>query len=63
MGWFLPTKKNTPAREFYAQHGFEIAEQNGDGWLWSLDLTHHRIMSPQWIKVITNGGTIDDERL
>ncbi len=27
-GWFLPTKKNAPAKDFYAQHGFEAADRN-----------------------------------
>ena len=57
IGWFLPSKKNAPAREFYRQHGFELAKQNGDGSLWSLDLTQRKIASPEWIKVsMTNGG-------
>jgi len=57
LGWFLPTKKNAPAREFYAQHGFELAQQNADGSLWSLDLTKQRIAAPEWVKVVTvNGG-------
>ena len=56
-GWFLPTKKNAPAREFYQQHGFELAKQNGEGSLWSLDLTQRKIASPEWIKVsMTDGG-------
>jgi len=56
-GWFLPTKKNAPAREFYQQHGFELAKQNGDGSLWSLDLAQRKIASPEWIKVsMTDGG-------
>jgi FkbH-like protein len=57
VGWFLPTKKNAPAREFYRQHGFEVAIHNGDGTLWSLDLTAGRLGSPDWVKVVTmNGG-------
>ncbi len=57
IGWFLPTKKNAPACDFYKQHGFEIARQNGEGALWSLDLTKQRIASPEWVKVTrVNGG-------
>ena len=56
-GWFVPTKKNAPACDFYKQHGFEIAKQNGEGALWSLDLTKQRIASPEWVKVVkVNGG-------
>jgi FkbH-like protein len=56
LGWFVPTKKNAPASEFYRQHGFEIARQNGDGALWSLDLKQHKIESPPWIKIISDNG-------
>jgi len=64
LGWFLPTKKNAPAREFYRQHGFELVRQNGDGTLWSLDLTKHGIASPDWVRVVTvNGGAIDGNRI
>ncbi|MBO0911615.1 MAG: HAD family hydrolase [Acidobacteria bacterium] len=55
-GWFLPTKKNAPARDFYLQHGFELAEENGEGSLWALDLTSRRIAVPDWIKVTTTVG-------
>jgi len=39
VGRFLPTKKNAPARDFYSQHKFGLVEKNGEGSLWSLDLT------------------------
>jgi FkbH-like protein len=51
LGWFFPTKKNAPAKEFYAQHGFELQSQNADGALWALDLAQHPIASPPWIKL------------
>ena len=51
LGWFFPTKKNAPAREFYAQHGFELQSQNADGALWALDPAQHPIASPPWIKL------------
>jgi FkbH-like protein len=51
QGWFLPTKKNSPASHFYRQHGFEIAAQNEGASLWSFDLTRRVIDSPEWIKV------------
>jgi FkbH-like protein len=56
QGWFLPTKKNAPARDFYAAHGFTTAHQNGDGTLWSLDLAANPIPAPEWVRVrILNG--------
>jgi FkbH-like protein len=37
-GWFRPTRKNAPCREFYPAHGFTAVEQDGDAVLWELDL-------------------------
>jgi len=56
VGWFLPTKKNAPARHFYQQHGFQQRETNGSGSLWVLDLTHSRLQSPDWIKLKAHEG-------
>ncbi|HTV56747.1 MAG TPA: HAD-IIIC family phosphatase [Terriglobia bacterium] len=51
QGWFFPTKKNAPAREFYANHGFRIARRDEDRLLWELDLTRAEITWPPWIKL------------
>jgi FkbH-like protein len=51
LGWFFPTKKNAPAREFYRQHGFELDQQSGDGSLWSFDLTKQQMAAPEWVRV------------
>jgi len=51
VGWFLPTKKNAPARDFYPQHGFERQEANGSGSLWTMDLKSSTLRSPDWIKL------------
>ena len=58
VGWFLPTKKNAPARDFYLQHGFERQEANGAGSLWVLDLNSSTLRPPDWIKlrVTTEAG-------
>jgi FkbH-like protein len=50
QGCFLPTKKNAPAGEFYASHGFEVAERTEEGVLWRLDLREKEIQTPEWIK-------------
>jgi predicted enzyme involved in methoxymalonyl-ACP biosynthesis len=50
QGWFLSTKKNAPAGEFYAGHGFEVAETTTEGVLWRLDLREKEIRVPEWIK-------------
>src|ERR1035437_7381552 len=52
QGWLLDTKKNAPAREFYRDHGFEVAEQTEEGVLWKLDLQEKEIRTPEWIKQI-----------
>src|SRR6202167_2491182 len=61
VGWFLPTKKNAPARDFYQQHGFERQEANGSGSLWTLDLSSSTLRCPDWIKVKVNVGTVAAE--
>ena len=50
-GWFFSTKKNAPAKDFYAQHGFTLAATNGDGSLWVLDLRTALIECPEWVKL------------
>jgi FkbH-like protein len=57
-GWFIPTKKNAPAKDFYSQHGFEREEQKGDNSRWLFDLRNGEIACPAWIKLtVTNGGS------
>jgi GNAT superfamily N-acetyltransferase len=51
-GWFLPTRKNAPAREFYRDRGFEVAEQTAGGTLWKLDLRVTKIRTPEWNKQV-----------
>jgi FkbH-like protein len=52
-GWFLPTKKNAPAQDFYGTNGFsQQARKENGGCLWSLDLAESRVICPDWIKAI-----------
>ena len=56
QGWFLPTRKNAPARDFYSSHGFTAAHLNGDGTLWTLDLGEKPLAVPEWIRLhVLNG--------
>jgi FkbH-like protein len=55
-GWFLPTKKNGPAREFYPTHGFAIARKEGNGTLWTLDLTTAHLTCPDWCRLVVVNG-------
>jgi FkbH-like protein len=59
LGRFRPTKKNTPARDFYPQHKFESVEQNHDSSLWALDLTQQQVAFPEWVTLITSNGGQD----
>ncbi len=51
QGWFLPTKKNAPARDFYPDHGFRLLEDNGQGALWELELAGAPIQCPEWVRL------------
>ena len=57
VGWFLPTRKNAPARDFYRQHGFERREQKGADSLWTLNLERSTLRCPTWVKVRSGEGT------
>lgn len=50
-GWYLPTKKNAPASDFYETHGFSRIETENGKSRWLLDLTTHTIDLPDWIKL------------
>jgi FkbH-like protein len=60
QGWFLPTKKNSPARDFYRQHGFELQATNDEGSFWTLDLDRSTLRWPEWIK-LTNSSALEAE--
>jgi FkbH-like protein len=51
QGWFLATKKNAPAQNFYREHGFEEARKSDEGVLWKIDLSRKSIAPPEWIRV------------
>jgi FkbH-like protein len=48
-GWFFPTEKNAPARDFYEHHGFTSLGTMEGGFLWSLDIASTIPASPEWI--------------
>ena len=55
-GWFLPTKKNAPARDFYSRHGFQLVSQDGEASRWVIDLASHSVACPAWIRLIAPRG-------
>ena len=50
-GWFLPTKKNTPAKDFYASHNFAVLESAVKGIRYGLDLTKSTVETSPWIEL------------
>ncbi len=50
-GWFLPTKKNVPAKDFYALHGFQLDKETSEGLCWTFDLGAQSIPCPEWINL------------
>jgi FkbH-like protein len=55
-GWFLPTKKNAPASNFFRQNGFQCESQSGSGSFWVLDLENEQIRCPDWINIKVPNG-------
>jgi FkbH-like protein len=51
QGWFVPTKKNAPAENFYHQHGFQKVKIEEKGTLWSLDLKAPNHNLPDWNRI------------
>jgi FkbH-like protein len=53
-GEFIPTKKNVPARDLFARHGFQLADKRSDGGeLWTYDFAAGPLAFPHWIERIT----------
>ncbi len=50
-GRFTPTRKNEPASDFYARHGFSLLEKDEQGSSWALDLLQQQISCPSWIRL------------
>ncbi|MGH9437109.1 MAG: HAD-IIIC family phosphatase [Terriglobia bacterium] len=58
MGWFLPTKKNAPAKDFYPSHGFVNTEEANGASRWEFDLTTGCLEAPPWIRL--SGKTVSE---
>ena len=55
QGWFIPTKKNTPAKEFYSTHKFRLLTERAGETLWSVDVRDTEIACPPWIRLSLSG--------
>ena len=51
QGWFVPTSKNAPAREFYRAHDCKLVASEDGRTLWALDLRESEIKCPEWIRL------------
>lgn len=61
IGWFFPTKKNAPSRDFYAKHGLLCTKEALEGSCWKMDLSLRELEAPPWIeRTINVKGTLYD---
>jgi FkbH-like protein len=58
QGWFLPTRKNAPARDCYADHHMRPRVEPDGATLWTLDLATQDIVCPPWIRLSTAEGVL-----
>lgn len=55
-GWYLPTRKNAPAGDFYPRHGFQREEQVGENSRWRSPLGGAPLTCPDWIELTVANG-------
>ncbi len=49
-GWYIPTAKNAPAKDFYSFNGFTAVEHKKDGRiLWRCNLDKQNLEWPEWV--------------
>lgn len=58
QGWYLPTKKNVAAKEFYPAHKFQVVQQRDGNALWGIDLRSTEIYCPEWIRLTLSEGAL-----
>ena len=51
IGEYIPTKKNSPARSFYSDHGFEVLGEEENIVRWKLDFSKTTVKTPEWVRV------------
>jgi FkbH-like protein len=59
-GEFIPTKKNSPAADFYSRHGFAPTTENNEQQFWALDVAARDIQRPAWIHMTVAPQNHDD---
>jgi len=54
-GWYLPTRKNAPSKDFYPKHGFKMINESDGKMLFEYDLSKE-LGWPDWVKLRTGGS-------
>jgi len=54
-GWYLPTRKNAPSKDFYPKHGFRMIDESDGKMLFEYDLSKE-LGWPDWVKLRTEGS-------
>ncbi len=54
IGEYVPTKKNIPVKDFYAQHGFKLVKEEEGRQEWELDLAQTSVQGPGWVCITTD---------
>jgi predicted enzyme involved in methoxymalonyl-ACP biosynthesis len=50
-GWFVRTKKNAPAKDFYRTHAFQLLSETPEAQRWGVDLADTQLQAPEWVRV------------
>jgi FkbH-like protein len=53
IGKFIPTKKNVPAKDFYAAHHFMLASTEGTTQVWTAPLDGSLPAIPPWVQILS----------
>ena len=49
---FLPTRKNSPAKDVYPQHGFQKLQDSPEYIRYQLKLANANLLLPDWFEVV-----------
>jgi FkbH-like protein len=60
-GWYIPTKKNVPAKNFYSKHRFELAGEENGKILWAVDLHRVSVECPSWISLTSKTHAVTSD--
>jgi len=58
IGEYVQSKKNQPVKEFYAQHGFSLLNDENGRQEWMLNVAATPIRKPSWITIETREGML-----